>query len=1025
MEPNRQTPERRLAQVTRKLLKSPDLAATYDTAIREYLLSGVAERVSHDAHNNDQAHIYYMPHHAVIREDRITTKVRIVFDASSHDDFTRSLNDNLDPGPNLNPSILSLLLNFRLHPIALVADVQKAFLQIAIRQEDRDALRFLWYSTPPTSDQPLPDVETWRMTRVTFGTAPSTFLLAATLRHHLRCVAEEHPAAIEQLTDATYVDDVITGAPNEEDACQTYRELQDIFAKASMTLQKWGSNSAKLREIFKNEPNAILINNTTKVLGVTWDQEKDVLSLPIKSLSQEYNQNPVSKRKALTLVAEIYDPLEETWKCQLAWDDNLLEDLLTKWQAWHTDLQRLNDIQLPRCYTPGASITNGAELHFFSDASPLAYGTVAYMRIVNDTGIVTTHLLTSKSRLAPLKTVTLARLELLGALISSRIAKFFQKNFKLPTTNHFWSDSTIVLQWIRGSATKPGQFVENRVREIRHNVGQNNWSYVPSSSNPADLLTRGITSQHLISSKLWWQGPSWLQQAPEAWPAHENTALTVAQSDDTLPDTPIVLTTLAPQESLIPIENFSDLNRLHRVTAWVIRFTENARRNTNRGPLSTEEIENAQCYWIRHVQASSFPVELDCLSRDQPIRTTSKISDLQPLIDSNRILRLGRRLSASQQAFSEQHPALILSYSHYAKLLITDAHHRVFHSGVRDTLVQLREEFWIIRARQRVKQILGRCITCRRNNSRASTEVQGQLPAGRITRSHPFQVIGVDFAGPLTLRQNRKYFTKAHIALFTCAVTRAVHIELCEDTSAVKFLQAFRRFTSRRGICSSVYSDNAKTFKTAAKELHEIRNVLRDPLVQDHSSARGIQWHFIVERAPWSGAFYERLICSVKNAIRKTLSRRLIDFAEMRTLLTEVEAMINSRPLTFVYSDDAVPVPLTPASMIIGRRLLSRPATNSTPSAEVLEDAAQSNKTMHAMWKRRDAYIDAVWERWQKEYLTELRSAHHSKTKGQCNVDVGDVVIIREPGVNRLLWKLGLVERTLPGSDGRVRVCLL
>ncbi|XP_064460275.1 uncharacterized protein LOC135370460 [Ornithodoros turicata] len=294
-------------------------------------------------------------------------------------------------------------------------------------------------------------------------------------------------------------------------------------------------------------------------------------------------------------------------------------------------------------------------------------------------------------------------------------------------------------------------------------------------------------------------------------------------------------------------------------------------------------------------------------------------------------------------------------------------------------------------------------------------------------------MIGVDFAGPLTLapnlrldlRQNRRCFTKAHIALSTCAVTRAVHIELCEDTSAVKFLQAFRRFTSRRGICSSVYSDNAKTFKTAAKELHEIRNVLRDPLVQDHSSARGIQWHFIVERAPWWGGFYERLIRSVKTAIRKTLSRRLIDFAEMRTLLTEVEAMINSRPLTFVYSDDDEPVPLTPASMIIGIRLLSRPATNSTPSTEVLEDAAQSNKTMHAMWKRRDEYIDAVWERWQREYSTELRSAHHSKTKGQCNIDVGDVVIIKEPGVNRLVWKLGLVERTLPGSDGGVRVCLL
>ncbi|XP_064475639.1 uncharacterized protein LOC135389533 [Ornithodoros turicata] len=249
MENNKKIEQRRLAQVKKRLLSSSNqLMQNYDAAIREYLLSGVAEKVTELMDTVESPrHMYYTPHHAVIREDRVTTKIRIVFDASSHEVHTKSLNDNLDSGPNLNPDIMTVLLKFRLYPVALVTDAQKAFLQIMIREEDRDALRFLWYETEPEEGKPLPKIVAWRMNRVTFETAPSTFLLAATLHHHLRLTAKEYPETVGILGQSVYVDDVILGAQNVEEAEKRYMETKQIFSKASMKLQKWGSNCNKMR----------------------------------------------------------------------------------------------------------------------------------------------------------------------------------------------------------------------------------------------------------------------------------------------------------------------------------------------------------------------------------------------------------------------------------------------------------------------------------------------------------------------------------------------------------------------------------------------------------------------------------------------------------------------------------------------------------------------------------------------------------------------------------------------------------
>ncbi|XP_064475680.1 uncharacterized protein LOC135389574 [Ornithodoros turicata] len=250
MEDNKGIALRRLSQVTRRLMKSSESMTNYDTVIREYIESGVAERVIESTGTaNKTGHTYYMPHHAVVKEDRITTKIRIVFDASAHEAFTKSLNGNLHAGPNLNPDIMTAILNFRLYPVALISDVQKAFLQILIREEDRDALGLLWYETTPRQGEPMPRTETWRMNRVTFGTAPSTFLLAATLQHHLRRNERDYPEIVKALLGSIYVDDVVLGAVNLEEARRRCNETRQIFSKASMKLQKLGSNSSEMRAV--------------------------------------------------------------------------------------------------------------------------------------------------------------------------------------------------------------------------------------------------------------------------------------------------------------------------------------------------------------------------------------------------------------------------------------------------------------------------------------------------------------------------------------------------------------------------------------------------------------------------------------------------------------------------------------------------------------------------------------------------------------------------------------------------------
>ncbi|XP_064466296.1 uncharacterized protein LOC135377646 [Ornithodoros turicata] len=355
-----------------------------------------------------------------------------------------------------------------------------------------------------------------------------------------------------------------------------------------------------------------------------------------------------------------------------------------------------------------------------------------------------------------------------------------------------WSDSMIALSWIRGDAQRYKPFVANRISEIQSSRSISGWRHCPGEQNPADLLTRGSSIHSLHSRTHWWEGPQWLKESQEQWPS----ATTGVGKDisEEVRATHVLLLPSPPTEPILQLTNCSSLDNVVRTTAWIYRFLHNSRRDEPAtGPLSTCEIRRAENYWIRQVQAESFSEELEAVKSSWHLKVTSKLRDLHPYLDKDGILRITGRLQRGEESEEVKHPIVLPKDHRFTQLLIVRAHRRLLHSGVRDTLVELRELYWIIQARQAVKKELYKCHRCRRQRARPAFLETAPLPPDRITRAEPFEVTGVDFAGPLFYKAPDVNSKKCYIALFTCAVTRAVHLEIVDDLTTQRFLMAFRR----------------------------------------------------------------------------------------------------------------------------------------------------------------------------------------------------------------------------------------
>ncbi|XP_044172645.1 uncharacterized protein LOC114972132 [Acropora millepora] len=871
----------RLRSLHSKLKSEPKLLKEYDYIIQEQKKNGIVEIVPESEGQTleegklSSRPIHYSPHHAVVRRDRETTKVRIVYDGSAKNrKDERSLKDCLEVGENYIPHIFEILTRFRWNSVALTADIENAFLMVGIKPEDRDMLRFLWFKDPFAEK---PEINEYRFNRLLFGLRPSPSILGETIAHHLNLYKQSEPEMYDLLRKSLYVDDLLTGEENDENGFVVYQKSKRIMASGGFNLRKWNTNSQTLLksiEACENSQeqkesvdqctaeddesyakssitpgNSETKNDTVvKVLGMNWDTVEDNFLFNFTDLCDYGMSLPVTKRSVLKLSAMVFDPIgfltpytvemkilfQELCLDKIDWDSSLPKHLLGTWNLLLNELKCFNNVKIPRCYFRSKPVQ--FELHGFSDASNRAYAGVVYIRSLYENGGTDVRLVASKTRVAPLKRQTIPRLELL--------------------------DSTTALCWIKNE-TPWKQYVQHRAEEIRRLTSKNDWRHCPGKQNPADLSSRGTSAKDL-KNVIWWNGPEFLYLPETEWPANEpthfgdeealkeaaknafNITHSLVNSTANKPTTPRI-------DNLIDIARFSDLTKLLRVTALVVKFVNKlkntARTKSNSGSgieiLTAPELTNAEELWIKAVQASSFDEEIKFLRDHRQNKTVPPTYVSQfGLVLENGVVKCQGRMNNAEFLGSARNPILLPAKHDFVQLIIKKVHASVKHCGLRDTLTTIRERFWILRGCEAVKRVIKKCVICLRINGMPyKSQPTPDLPSERVSEDPPFTHVGLDFAGPLNIvNEHANASSKVYVCLFTCASTRAIHLEICKRLDVHDFLLAFRRFASRRGLPATITSDNAKTFKSSSKD---IRRITRSNEVLRYLVNQRISWNFI------------------------------------------------------------------------------------------------------------------------------------------------------------------------------------
>ncbi|XP_055522910.1 uncharacterized protein LOC129717092 [Wyeomyia smithii] len=1020
----------------RRLELNPELKEEYHTFMAEYLSLEHMRLVRGDDRQPPKA--CYLPHHPVVKETSTTTKVRVVFDASAKTSTGSSLNEALLVGPVVQDDLLSIILRFRTFPVALVGDIAKMYRQILLHPDDTPYQRILWRFNS------MEPVETYELMTVTYGLAPSSFLATRTLKQLAADEGNAYPLGKAALQKSFYVDDFIGGAESVAEAIQLRTELSELLAKGGFPLRKWTSNQLSVlkglssEEIGTQSSIKFDTNETVKALGISWEPESDQFRFD----SEIRRRNgPATKRSILSEISQLFDPLglispitikgkmlmQRLWLLPCAWDDEVPAEIAAYWNDFTAQLPKIANFRVGRyALIPNASI----QLHTYSDASESAYGACMYVRCINAVGQISVQLLASKTRVAPLKRVTLPRLELCAAQVAARLYARVVGALQITTTkSYFWSDSTVTLQWLRSPPNTCKNYVANRVSEIQDLTHRAFWNHVAGTENPADLLSRGMHVDDFLKSNSWKHGPKWLSCPENEWP---NTRLCDYPVEGKERRKTFVAVVRTKPSQINPIfTRFSSFNRLLRTFACVLRFIANIRCKTRTQPsmvhctpqsavLRVEHILSAERKLIQLAQADAFQPEVKDLRTNKIVSKQSPIRLLTPFLDPEGIIRVGGRLRLSDQPFLSKHPALLPSNHPLSHLIAKSYHLSLIHGGGRLTLAAMREKYWPLHGRRLVRSVIRSCYQCARAEPQSATQQIGQLPLHRITPSRPFSVSGIDYAGPLYLKpvHKRAAATKAYICISVCFCTKAVHIELASDLSTNAFLSALRRFIARRGLPTDLYTDNGKNFEGAANELEEVYRMLqnesqRQQITTDRDCER-ISWHFSPPKAPHFGGLWEAAVKVAKRQLYRQLGNSKLSFEDLATILAQIEASMNSRPIVPLSEDPNDISALTPAHFLIGSTMHSLPE----------KDLHHTPTSRLDHYQRMQKVYQQFWHHWRTEYLQELQRDTKTCHPNRC-IQPGRLVVLTDELQIPVKWPLARIVAVHPGKDDLVRVVTL
>ncbi|XP_058816216.1 uncharacterized protein LOC131679498 [Topomyia yanbarensis] len=733
--------------------------------------------------------------------------------------------------------------------------------------------------------------------------------------------------------------------------------------------------------------------------------------------------------------------VQDIWRTGCQWDDLIDDVSYQKWIRWSQLLSSIERFKVPRSYfgAAKASEIEDMQLHIFTDASETAYGCVAYLRAVIR-GEVKCALVMSRSKVAPLKQVSIPRLKLLGAVLGARLVRTVHESHSFQINKQFiWTDSQTVLSWIRSDQRRYKQFVGFRIGEILSLTKLTEWFWVPTKLNVADQLTKWSKDFDLLSDSTWVNSPRFLYHAVEDWPMKN---LPPANTTEEL-RVHLLLQDVVVPESFIDFRRFSKWTVLVRTMATVHRFATNCRKKSEglpietlkatpnqrklmvtcaipsrRVPLQQEEYQKAERALLKIAQLDAYRDELAVLLRNKErpisewltIEKSSVLYRLTPLIEEDGLIRMeGRAANAEFLPFDLRFPIIVPDDHPIAKLIVQHYHERFGHMYRETVKNELKQRFHIPKVNVVLRKVSTSCQWCRVRRSRPQAPRMAPLPVQRLTPNiRPFSHVGVDYLGPFEVTVGRRK-EKRWVVLFTCMVVRAVHVEVAHSLTTQSCLMAIRRFVCRRGPPSEFFSDNGTNLRGASKEVISMMQTIGLDCADEFTNAR-TKWTFNPPATPHMGGVWERLVRLIKDALEALNDGRRVTDEILQTSIIEAEEMVNSRPLIYNSEQSLEADALTPNNFLRG---VSPNEPHATPppvnAAEALRDS----------YKRSQQIADEMWKRWVKEYVPSVnqRTKWFEESKP---LKTGDLVYVVE-GANRKSWVRGIVEQPIVSGDGRTR----
>lgn len=1059
---NKEQAHQRLQGLKRRLQKDVPFKEAYVSFVQEMLDKGYAEHVPSEELEAEDGHVWYVPHHGVFHPKK--NKIRVVFDCSA--EFRGyCLNRELLQGPDVSNNLAGILVRFRKDSVAVTCDIESMFNQVKVQTRDRNLLRFLWWPAGDTSQEPVE----LRMTTHLFGATSSPSCAMSALNKTAETYRDRYGnEAADFITRNFYVDDGLVSTTDEQKAIDLVHNTTKMCAGGGFKLTKFASNNPEVLEtipIYSRTVNLVKEKMFEQALGILWNVCDDTFHFKI-----DIPERPPTRRGILSAVSSVYDPLglispfilrgkmmlKRLCCSGCVWDDPVPDEILDEWTAWKAELPALSHLGVPRQYGGIGLRTTGAryELHHFCDASLSGYGVCSYLRVASEDGTVSSDLVMAKSRVTPKRAITVPRLELSAAVLATRVKRFLDRELHIPNLEHyFWCDSRVVLGYIRNRSRRFHVFVANRVQEILDTSSVSRWHHIPTEENPSDLASRGGAVVDLMDNDLWWHGPRFLA-TPTDLPLDDTSTEQPLDPND--PEVKAV-SSFRTQASEPVTDGMASLTeRLTYFSSWYsakravancLRFkrklqakcgkarseTDTEGRDRQDDRLTVQDLQEAEAIIIKSLQREAFKDEYDFLPQGtdvsdkeldpetlktaQQVKKRSSLRQLDPMIGRDGIIRVGGRIRRANLPRSVTNPVILPKSGHVTTLILRQCHIRTAHAGRETTLGAIRSHgYWILHGRSVVSTHIRKCVVCKRLRGAASVQKMSDLPEERLEPSAPFTFCGVDCFGPFYVRERRSELKRWGI-IFTCLASRAVHLETVNSMSTDAFLNAYRRFICRRGPVRRLYCDNGTNFvggqgalKLAMKEMDE--NRIKTDLLKDNCD--WIDFEFNVPQASHMGGIWERMIRCARSALTGLLvaNGQQLDDELLRTLMCEVEEIINSRPISVCdMTHTNLLEPLTPNLLLTQKCRVVLPF----PGRFARQDLYGRRR-----WRRTQYLSNMFWTRWQKEIVSALQE-RRKWTKEEPNFEVHDIVLVTEDDRPRSQWPLGRVVRVYPSGDKLIR----